>query len=277
MLDTRFANWPASREQLAVWYATPLGQAVAAATHERLARLLADVHGQRGMQIGGSTPASDLLRLATLGHASFLRGEAGDSLGAEPEFLPIASGSLNALVLCHVLEFRDQPEAILREAERVLTPEGRLVLVVFNPWSLFGLRRLLPHDGVPWSGRFPGILRLHCWCRRAGLVVEVQAGCWRRPPAHGPRLRRGLAWMERGHAALDQCGAVRILRVRKRETRLTPIPLGAWWRRIGALQPARGSAPTRMQRCRPDDAAAAAAHPDRRNHDGVNSRAPAEV
>lgn len=249
MPDTRFVNWPGSRDQLAVWYATPLGQEVAAATRERLRRLLGDVHGQHGMQIGGSTHASDLLSLANLGHANFLRGETGDSLMAEPEALPVASESLNLLVLCHVLEFREQPQAMLQEAERVLAPEGRLLLVVFNPWSLFGVRRMLPHDGVPWSGRFPGILRLHWWCRSAGLAIEARSGCWLRPPAHGQGLRRRLAWMERGHVAFDRYGAIQILRMRKRVTRPTPIPLGSWWRRPGTVQSARGAVPPQTRQC----------------------------
>lgn len=231
MSDTCFANWPRSRDRLGAWYATPLGEELATATMERAATLLDGVHGEHALQIGAARDASDLLVAANLGHHLYLRGQAGDSLMGEPEALPLASGSIHLLVLWHVLEYRDDPGALLREAERVLAPEGRLLLIVFNPWSLFGLRRVLPHDGVPWSGRFPGRLRLHFRLRRAGMAVEATAGCWRRPPAHGARLRRWLAWLERGHRLLDHCGAVQIIRARKRRNCPTPLALDAQWRR----------------------------------------------
>jgi ubiquinone/menaquinone biosynthesis C-methylase UbiE len=37
-----------------------------------------------------------------------------------------------------VLEFAAEPHAILREVDRVMMPVGRLVIVGFNPWSLWG-------------------------------------------------------------------------------------------------------------------------------------------
>ena len=63
--------------------------------------------------------------------------------------LPIATQSIDLVVLPHVLEFADEPHQILREVDRVLMPEGRLVIVGFNPWSLWGAAqraRLLARD-----------------------------------------------------------------------------------------------------------------------------------
>jgi SAM-dependent methyltransferase len=228
--DTCFANWPRSRDRLATWYETPLGRELAFATMVRAADLLDGLHGEHALQIGGARHASDLLGAASAGHHLYIRGQVGDSLSAEPEALPLASGSIHLLVLWHVLEYRDDPVAVLSEAERVLAPEGHLLLVTFNPWSLFGLRRVLPHDGVPWSGHFPGRLRLHFRLRRAGLGVEATAGCWRRPPAHGARLRHWLGWLERGHRVLDYLGGIQLIRARKRQTFPTPIALGSNWR-----------------------------------------------
>src|SRR3546814_7072469 len=45
------------------------------------------------------------------------------------------------LVKLYMLE--DPPE-VLREAERVLVPDGRLVISGFNPWSLWGARNRMP-------------------------------------------------------------------------------------------------------------------------------------
>lgn len=244
VLDSSFANWPEARERMAAWYATPLGRELDAAIQDRARRLLLDVHGQHALQIGGSARDTDFLAHANMGHRIHLIGEAGDAFHGEPEMLPLTSGSINLLVLCHILEFREDPLTLLTEAERVLAPEGRMLIVSFNAWSLFGLRRALPHDGVPWSGRFQGHWRTRYWCRRTGLEIENRAGCWRRPPAHGYRLRRWLGWLEHGHASLDRCGAVQLLLVRKRRIPLNPIPLRMRRRqRLSASHPAR---PTMM-------------------------------
>src|SRR5690606_37876295 len=55
---------------------------------------------------------------------------------ADAAALPLASQSVELLVLPHVLEYAHDAHAVLREAERVLLPEGRLVIVGFNPRSL---------------------------------------------------------------------------------------------------------------------------------------------
>ncbi|HUH39780.1 MAG TPA: SAM-dependent methyltransferase, partial [Castellaniella sp.] len=48
------------------------------------------------------------------------------------------------LVLPHTLEWSIDPHRVLREVERVLVPEGRVVITGFNPFSLWGARESLP-------------------------------------------------------------------------------------------------------------------------------------
>ncbi len=55
--------------------------------------------------------------------------------------LPFASQSLDLVVLPHVLEFAHEPHQILREVERVLIPEGQIIVTGFNPASLWGARQ----------------------------------------------------------------------------------------------------------------------------------------
>lgn len=240
VLDSGFANWPESRERMAAWYATSLGRELDASIRSRARELLRDVHGQHALQIGGTVRGAHLLEYANVGRRMLLLGEETDTLKAEPELLPFASDSINLLVLCHMMEYRESPRALLAEAERVLAPEGRMLIVGFNAWSLFGLRRGLPHDGVPWNGRFRGAWRLRHWCSKTGLSLEARTGCWRRPPAHGCRMRRWLAWMERGNRFFDRYGAVQLLLLRKRVIPVNPIPLGSYWRRhVPAGKPVR--------------------------------------
>lgn len=54
-----------------------------------------------------------------------------------PDRLPVASDSVDVVLLLHTLDFYPDPHQTLREVERVLIPEGRLIVVGFNPWSLW--------------------------------------------------------------------------------------------------------------------------------------------
>lgn len=238
MFDPVSVDWPRTCEDLASWYETGLGGEIDEAVQQTADRLLHDVHGERGLQIGGTQSGSDFLGLARLGHRIYLRGEPADGFVGELAALPLASESINLLVIGHIIEFQPQPCALLAEAERVLRAEGRLLLIVFNPWSLFGARQLLSREGIPWSGHFPGFLRLHSWLQACGLRLEKRDGCWRRPPAYDARLRQRLRWMERGPSVCDRCAGIQVLRLEKRQTPLNPIPLQRHWER--AMMPVSG-------------------------------------
>jgi SAM-dependent methyltransferase len=59
--------------------------------------------------------------------------------------LPFPANSLDLVVLPHTLELDADPHATLREVERVLVPEGRVVICGVNPASLWGLRQRRAH------------------------------------------------------------------------------------------------------------------------------------
>jgi len=68
--------------------------------------------------------------------------------------LPFDDDSIDFLVLHHSLEFSKDPHAVLREATRVLSSQGHLFVICFNPYSLFGLRkwlRFIPGASIPWA------------------------------------------------------------------------------------------------------------------------------
>jgi SAM-dependent methyltransferase len=123
--------------------------------------------------------------------------------------LPFDSGSLDLIVLPHALELARDPHLALREVERVLVPEGRVVIVGFNPTSLWGLRqhlgrwrrRLVPGSQhrlfLPNAGEFLRYRRLRDWLRLLSFEVEDgRFGCYRPPVASMKWLAR-FAWMER--------------------------------------------------------------------------------
>lgn len=92
--------------------------------------------------------------------------------------LPFASQSVDLVVLPHVLEFAEEPHLVLREVDRVLLPEGQVVLTGFNPTSLWGLHHAMRRAGVcpflPPAGQLIALHRIKDWLKL--LSFEVQRG-----------------------------------------------------------------------------------------------------
>lgn len=119
--------------------------------------------------------------------------------------LPFAEASLDLLVMPHTLEFSQDPHATLREAARVLVPEGRVVICGLNPTSLWGWRqqrgRMARKAGVgslylPDGGEFIGYWRLRDWLRLLSFEVESSSfGCYR-PAVRSAAWLERLAWMD---------------------------------------------------------------------------------
>jgi SAM-dependent methyltransferase len=100
--------------------------------------------------------------------------------------LPFASESIDLLVLPHVLEFAADPHQILREVERVLRPEGRLIISGFNPASLWGMRqylsRLIGSPYLPRDGQFISLLRIKDWLQLLNFSLDRgHLGCCKLP------------------------------------------------------------------------------------------------
>src|SRR3546814_13021027 len=106
--------------------------------------MVSNVFGYHAIQIG--LPHWDLLRANRIPFKGRTRvlfddaANAGAVVVADPENLPFDSQSIDLLVLPHVLETSTGSHQILREAERVLMPEGRVVISGFNHWSLWGAK-----------------------------------------------------------------------------------------------------------------------------------------
>ncbi|HEX7053536.1 MAG TPA: methyltransferase domain-containing protein [Burkholderiales bacterium] len=152
------------------------------------------------MQIG--LPEVDFLRQNRIQFRFTLALEPGAAVAADPLQLPLASQSVDLLALPHVLEFHANPHEVLREVERVLRPEGHVVISGFNTASLWRLRQLVPFmsHGAPWDAHFIGLLRLRDWLRVLGFELNGgKFGCYVPPFA-------SKVWLER-FAFMDKAGA----------------------------------------------------------------------
>ena len=100
--------------------------------------------------------------------------------------LPFANESLDLVVLPHVLEFAADPHQILREVDRVLRPEGRLIISGFNPASLWGARqycsRLIGSPYLPRDGQFISLIRIKDWLKLLNFSLDRgHFGCYKFP------------------------------------------------------------------------------------------------
>ncbi len=182
-------------EQLQTWYRTSLGQRIGAAERRAVAEALRSFRIGDAVWVGGCP--GRLCLTPTL--RQWQAGRGGD-LVAEPTQLPFRAGSLEALVLGHVLDVGYDPQAVLQEALQVLRPEGRLVVLTFNPFGLWGAVRLwgrLRGSGAPWRGpQWPAAVvaqRL----RRVGFEGVEARYLGFRPPAADPRLQERFDGWER--------------------------------------------------------------------------------
>jgi len=224
-----------ARRELTLWYHSSLGQRLLQSEQEMLEQVLPNLFGFHLLQVGRPM-AGDLLSSSRITHrivmGEFKQESGADSQGSvvnllgPSEMLPFASDSIDVLLLPHTLEFVDRPHDVLREVERVLIPEGHVVIMGFNPWSLFGLRRLFSgwRNTSPWCGHFYSTLRIKDWLALLGFDTELVQHYFFRPPLQNDGIMRRLSGLERGGKRFwSPFGGAYLLVAKKRVSTLTPI------------------------------------------------------
>lgn len=178
------------------WFQTPLGQYLLEKERAYLDDVTPDIFGFHALQLGMADV--DLLRENRITHKMRVAQGGTPDVHARCQELPFATQSIDLVLLAHVLEFADEPHAILREVDRVMMPEGRLVIVGFNPWSMWGLRSALglSNQQAPWNGRFVSLLRVKDWLALLGFEVNAGRLIGYAPPFDSEKLRRRFGFME---------------------------------------------------------------------------------
>jgi ribonuclease HI/SAM-dependent methyltransferase len=206
-----------ARAALAEWLATPQGRYVLDWELGQFDHATEDVFGFRAVQMG--LPGVDFLRRNRIPFRFTLALEPGAALAADPMQLPLASQSVDLVALPHALESTVDPHLVLREAERVLMPEGQVVISGFNTLSLWRLRQAFARRsaGAPWDARFIGLLRLKDWLHLLGFELNGgRFGCYAPPFVHQKWLAR-FAFMEKAGARWwPIMGGVYVVRAVKR-------------------------------------------------------------
>lgn len=218
--------------QLRHWLQTPLGASLLLAEQAQLDVLLPDLFGYHLLRIGPAVGV-DLTGASRIPHRAVMdEGDEVPLTGGMAHFhghataLPVACDSLDVLVLHHTLEFSAAPHEVLREADRVLIPEGHVVLLGFNVWSLWMIWRLLTawRGQVPWCGRFHSAARVKDWLRLLGFdIVHAQVYFLHSPVQYRGVMRRLRLVESVGRRIQPLLGGGYVIVARKRVATLTPI------------------------------------------------------
>ncbi len=242
---------------LAAWFHTPPGCYAHAWEQARLDELTADIFGYNAVQIG--LPQMDALAANRMANrwvtdsvmpagpdgpqVPSLSGSAR-SVVLVHDFaeLPFASQSLDLVVLPHVLEFAAEPHQVLREVERVLIPEGQVIVCGFNPVSLWGIRqaagRMTGAHFLPLHGEFISVPRLKDWLKLLNMEINRgHFGCYAPPCATSKWLERFEFMEKAGNRWWPYLGALYIVQAIKRVKGMRLIG-PAIAKRSARLQPA---------------------------------------
>jgi SAM-dependent methyltransferase len=236
--------------ELGSWLQTAPGRVLREWEQDRLDHAVADAFGFHALQLG--MPELEGLRANRMPHrwvacdalvahealplpapsSELITSQLTDepiALYCEFDALPFPESSIDLVVLPHSLELARDPHRTLREVDRVLVPEGRVVIAGFNPASLWGLRQRAGRARrgmgfgrddalyLPRAGEFIGYWRLRDWLHLLGFEIEGgRFGCYR-PPFASPGWLERFAWMDRvGDRWWPVLGAVYFLAAVKR-------------------------------------------------------------
>ena len=244
--------------KLSEFLRSPAGRYVLDWEQEQLDAAVIDIFGYHALQLG--LPELDTLRENRM-PLRFCAADRRFTVDTESgghervtiinryEELPFATHSIDLVVMPHILEFASDPHQVLREVERVLVPEGHVVITGFNPASLWGLRqwgtRLGASPFLPREGHFISLPRIKDWLKLLSFDFERgRFGCYV-PPSRSPKWIGRWRFLEHaGDRWWSVFGAVYLMTAVKRVQGIRLI--GAVWKR--KEEPARRLAPAATSR-----------------------------
>ncbi|NVK19397.1 MAG: methyltransferase domain-containing protein [Methylocystaceae bacterium] len=153
------------------FYGTPLGGTARRMIRRRIRELWPDCKGQKILGLGYTTPYLGLFKSDAERTLAFMPSSQGvlhwpnetrslTSLVDEAD-LPLADLSMDRVLIVHAVECSEQLRSLLREAWRVLSGSGKILIVVPNRTGIWARMERTPFGlGRPYSTRqLNGLLR----------------------------------------------------------------------------------------------------------------------
>ena len=190
-----------NKSSIAEWFSSPLGSVTLSAEMQAISSGLRRFHGERMLWLSPCKPNASLLSRCMVRHKFYgvLSAETVNlenldgsiNLLTNAEQLPLQTGSMDAIMVHHAIDCAKDSRAAMREISRILAPGGRLLLVGFNPLSVWWLRSLYAkvcEDGFS-NLRFVNPYRVVDWLSVLGYEVDQKLNyIMYRPPLDLPYL-----------------------------------------------------------------------------------------
>lgn len=223
------------------WSQTSLGQSLLMAEQNALAQFLPALKGDIAIQYSyaGTSPMLEMseidhkffLLVRENGHAQSAQPVSDDplvhlqSLYVEPDsVLPLSSSSVDLCLLPHMLDYSADPHHLLRESKEILVSGGHLVILGFNPYSLWGGRKLFSRKKTPWNSHNFSVYRVREWLSLLDFHISGGMMLYYSPPIQRQSLRERFVFLEHaGDRWWPMLGSVYMLIAQKREPGMTVI------------------------------------------------------
>jgi|TARA_B110000908_G_C10042078_1_gene352275 SAM-dependent methyltransferase len=212
------------------WQSLPNGELVLAEINQQLKPWWPKFFGYHLLKIGAlsgyiNTADSTIKHQIAVSHTGYTNREHSQVI-ADIDDLPMLEQSVDVCLLSHCLEFALDPHHVVREANRVLIPNGYLVITGFNPFSLAGLNFLIPYRNKksPWNERFFSPMRVKDWLHLMGFEILADQRCLHTTlVGHVNEGYVASHWRDFANSFLSNLGSVYIIVAKKRVLPLTPI------------------------------------------------------
>lgn len=175
--DPRSMSQVGAHDPVLRWAASTRGRRLTAIEHGEVSRQVLELFGRHFLQIGNWGLGNDWLDGSEMLHRAVLTTslQAEGQARVDAQALPLASRTVDAILLPHTLESASSPHTLLREVSRVLSERGRLLILGFNPWSLLALRRwvgLAPRS-LPLDTHFYSVGRVSDWLKLLDFEITL--------------------------------------------------------------------------------------------------------
>jgi SAM-dependent methyltransferase len=170
------------RHFLFTWYQTPRGRLLQELEAKYLRHAIQVSCKQTIVQIGGLNWENEFIDCSlyekfiiidykNLGCPQALK------IQAKAYAVPIQTASVDLVLLPHILEFDERRFQTIREVERILKPEGELIILNFNPWNLwlryqFVLEKKWSNS---WNAHFISRSRIVDWLKLLNFEIKLSS------------------------------------------------------------------------------------------------------
>jgi len=208
------------------WDELPNGNVILSAIDQELQPWWQKFFGYHLLKIGALSSALDTSSCSIKHQISAAAIGNNSNVFADIDDLPFLEHSVDVCLLSHALEFSLDPHHVIREANRVLIPNGYLVITGFNPFSLVGLNKIVPYrrQKSPWNEHFFSPMRIKDWLHLMGFEILTDQRCLY-SNLNGEDSNNKVADFchKFAHNYLHSLGSVYVIVAKKRVLPLTPI------------------------------------------------------